>query len=73
MQLELKNVSYIGILFKVWFIQDSVLFRVWFIQDSVLFRVRFIQDSLYYLLNITGYGEIENILKLLKDIEHQHK
>jgi hypothetical protein len=42
---KLKKIVYVGVLFKVWFIQDSVLFKVWFIHDSVLFKVWFIQDS----------------------------
>ena len=29
MQLKLTKISYISILFKVWFIQDSGLFRGW--------------------------------------------
>ena len=45
-QVKLTKISYIGILFKVWFIQDPFysgfgLDR--FIQDSVLFRVQFRQ------------------------------
>ena len=43
MQVKLTKIFYIGALFKVWFIQDSVLFSVWFIQDSVLFSVWFRQ------------------------------
>ena len=35
MQIKLTNISSIGILFKVWFIQDSGLFRVWFRQVTV--------------------------------------
>ena len=31
-QVKLTKISYIGTLFKVWFIQDSGLSMVWFIQ-----------------------------------------
>ena len=51
-QVKLTKISYIGTLFKVWFIKDSVLFRVRFRQVKLtkisyigtLFKVQFIQD-----------------------------
>ena len=45
--VELTKMFYIGTLFKIQFIQDSVYTGFQFIQGSVLFRVQFIQGSVY--------------------------
>ena len=44
MQVILAKISYIGSVFKVWFMQDSSLFRVWFRQVSLY----------YYIVHLKG-------------------